>query len=298
MIESIIGFHIEPTNICTLKCLGCARTQFIKQWPQHWKNYSLDIDQTMNFLDIELSGKIVNFCGNYGDPIYHPDFINFVNRVKARDAIVTITTNGSYKSVEWWQNLVDLLTDKDQITFSIDGLPENFTQYRNNADWPSIRTGIDIAVQSSVKTQWKYIPFLYNQTNIDSARDLSVSLGIDTFTVTPSDRFDASTDYLKPTAELLGSRYTAQVTWKATKTGTVKPKCHGNQEHYISASGHYSPCCFVADHRFYYKTDFGKNLKQYSILDHTLSQILSSSKALNFYQNLDQQPVCQFNCPG
>lgn len=298
MIDSIIGFHIEPTNICTLKCPGCARTQFIKQWPQHWKNYSLDIDQTMNFLDIDLSGKVINFCGNYGDPIYHPDFIDFVQRFKARGAIVTITTNGSYKTSTWWEQLVDLLTDKDQITFSIDGLPENFTEYRNNADWASINTGIDITTKSSVRTQWKYIPFSYNQMDIDSARELSASLGIDTFSVTLSDRFDASTDYLKPTTELLGSRYTAQVTWKTTNTGAVQPKCQNNQEHYITATGHYSPCCFVADHRFYYKTDFGKNKKEYSITDHTLSQILSSKKVSDFYQNLDQQPTCQFNCPG
>ena len=76
----ITGFHIEPTNICTLKCEGCARTRFIDQWPQHWHNHSLDIDQLLNFLDVDLSTKTIKLCGNYGDPIYHPDFINFVKK--------------------------------------------------------------------------------------------------------------------------------------------------------------------------------------------------------------------------
>lgn len=298
MIDKINGFHIEPTNMCTLKCPGCARTQFIKQWPQHWKNSSLDIDQTMNFLDIDLSKKTINFCGDYGDPIYHPDFINFVKRFKERGAIVNLTTNGSYKTANWWKELVELLTDQDQITFSIDGTPENFTQYRINADWTSIKTGIDVATAAVVKTQWKYIPFLYNETDIDQANKLSDSLGIDTFSVVASDRFDASTEYLKPTTELVGDRYTAQQAWKSNKKNSVVPRCQNNKEHYITATGHYSPCCFIADHRFYYKTQFGKNKREYSIVDQTLTQILQLPTVVDFYQNLNQQPSCQFNCPG
>ena len=298
MIDTVNGFHIEPTNICTLKCPGCARTQFINQWSQHWKNYSLDIDQTMNFLDIDISGIKINFCGNYGDPIYHPDFINFVRRVKERGALVNVTTNGSYKTKEWWVELVDLLTDQDQITFSIDGLPENFINYRINANWESIKTGIDIAAAGTVKTQWKYIPFSFNQTNIDLAKDLSITLGIDKFVVSLSDRFDNTTNYLKPDTTLLGHRYNAQTAWKHDQISIVNPKCSNNREHYISATGHYSPCCYITDHRFYYKSQFGKNKNEYAISDQTLSQILNQPKVLKFYQNLDQESACQFNCPG
>ena len=57
----VTGFHIEPTNICTLKCPGCARTQFIDKWPSRWKNYNLDINKVMNFLDIDLTDKHINF---------------------------------------------------------------------------------------------------------------------------------------------------------------------------------------------------------------------------------------------
>lgn len=126
----IAGFHIEPTNICTLKCSGCARTRFIDQWPQHWHNHSLDVNHLLQFLDIDLSDKTINLCGNYGDPIYHPDFINFVKQLKETGVTLSITTNGSYKTKDWWQQLTELLTCKDNITFSVDGIPENFTQYR------------------------------------------------------------------------------------------------------------------------------------------------------------------------
>ena len=298
MINNINGFHIEPTNICTLKCPGCARTQLIKQWPQHWKNYNLDIDITMNFLDIDLSKKTITFCGNYGDPIYHPEFIKFVQKFKDRGAVVTIVTNGSYKTKEWWTELVAVLTNDDTITFSIDGLPENFMQYRINADWASIKTGIDIAVNASVKTQWKYIPFSYNQNDIESTKELSAKLGIDKFLISLSDRFDDTTNYLKPDNTLLGDRYNAQIKWKNNQTSIVNPKCSNNQEHFITAEGFYTPCCYIADHRFYYKSQFGKNKKEYDINKITFSELLGQSKTINFYQNLQNQAACQFNCPG
>lgn len=298
MTPTVSGFHIEPTNICTLKCPGCARTQLINQWPQQWKNHSLDIDLTLKFLDIDLTNKQVLLCGNYGDPIYHPEFIEFVQKFKARGAILSIVTNGSYRTSEWWQELVNTLTDQDQITFSIDGLPATFTQYRINANWESIQTGISIAVNSKVQTQWKYIPFAYNQTDIADAEKLSNSLGIDQFSVWSSDRFDETTNYLKPDDEFLGTKYNAQSNWKSTQQGTVNPKCQNNNEHYITATGHYIPCCYIGDHRFYYKTQFGKNKKEYSIADQTLSQLLTAPTVVEFYQTVGNQPGCQFNCPG
>lgn len=295
---NISGFHIEPTNICTLKCDGCARTRFINQWPQHWKNHSLDIDELLKFIDIDLVNKKINLCGNYGDPIYHPNFIELVAQLKNRGAIVTITTNGSYKTHDWWKNLVSNLTSADTITFSVDGTPENFTQYRVNANWESILIGMQVVARSVCNSTWKYIPFSFNQNNIEEVKQLSENIGIKHFQVEFSDRFDEKTEFLKPDSMLLGSRYTSQVQWKSNNNNlTITPKCNQGQEHFITAEGYYSPCCYLADHRFYYKTLFGKNKAQYDIRQHTLTEILQQSQTVEFYQTLDQQPGCQYNCP-
>jgi MoaA/NifB/PqqE/SkfB family radical SAM enzyme len=296
----ITGFHIEPTNICTLKCSGCARTRFIDQWPQHWHNHSLDIDQLLNFLDVDLSTKSINLCGNYGDPIYHPDFVNFVKRLKETNVTLSIITNGSYKKREWWQELTELLSPNDTITFSIDGIPENFTQYRKNANWASIQTGIEISAKSQCQTVWKYIPFLFNETSIDQANKLASDFGIDKFIVSPSDRYDEKTSMLMPSSkEFIGIRFESQQQWKNNNNVTsVNPKCHSGNQHFITADGFYSPCCYLADHRFYYKTQFGKHKKQYDIRNVTLSELLASPKVVEFYTSLEQQSGCQYNCPA
>ena len=297
--NSIAGFHIEPTNICTLKCLGCARTRFIQQWPQHWKNHSINTQDLMRFLDIDLAGKKIKLCGNYGDPIYHPDFFDLVEQLKQRGCSVDIFTNGSHKTTEWWQQITTVLDSTDSVFFSVDGTPENFTNYRVNADWATIESAMKVCAKSSVKTVWKYIPFLYNQDQIDLARQLSQQLGLTEFQVDCSDRFDEQTEHLKPSAELVGSRYNKQQDWKQQQSSTdINPKCTNQGEHFISAQGCYTPCCYLQDHRFYYKTQFGKNKSAYQIADTTLSEILSRPTVVEFYQNLSQQSGCQYNCPS
>ena len=299
MLESITGFHIEPTNICTLKCPGCARTRFIDQWPAHWKNHNLDIDELLRFLDVDLTGKRIVLCGNYGDPIYHNDLIDFVKKLKARGVSVLITTNGSYKTQQWWEELVDNLNRSDTINFSVDGTPNNFTKYRINADWNSIRVGMEVVANAQCDSSWKYIPFAFNQQDINDVEKLSQSIGIKTFRVELSDRFDEQTHKLIPDPSLIGSRYTPQVEWKSDISDLkVNPKCASGKEHFITAEGYYSPCCFLADHRFYYKTPFGKNKNQYNIRQHTLTEILEQPKTIEFYQTLETQPGCQYNCPG
>lgn len=298
MIDQITGFHIEPTNICTLKCSACPRTEFINQWPAHWHNHSLDIEQLLKFLDIDLTNKKITLCGNYGDPIYHPDLVTFVDQLKKQGAHVSIVTNGSYKKHEWWEQLADTLDSNDSVTFSVDGIPENFTQYRVNADWKSIQTGMTVMAGSACETVWKYIPFSFNQDTIDQAQELSTQLGITKFHVEFSDRFTEKTQHLKPSDQYVGSRLIPQTQWKNNQQILeIDAKCKQGNYHYISADGHYGPCCFLTDHRFYYKNQFGKNKNSYDINTTTLSDILQRPVVVDFFKDLSQQPGCQYNCP-
>ena len=291
------GIHLEPTNICTLKCPGCPRTRFINQWPKNWKNHSIDTHALLRFLDIELSGVKISLCGNYGDPIYHPDLAGLVRGLKNRGAAISIVTNGGHRKQSWWQELVQELNSDDSITFSIDGIPENFTQYRINGDWPTVQDAIKVCVDAPCNTVWSFIPFSYNENNIEQARQLSQDLGIDQFQINRSSRFDEQTMHFKPSHDLVGIQWYSQQNWKQTITvKKVIPECNNGLTHFISAEGHYMPCCYVGDHRFYYKNQFGKNRNQYQIKDTTLSEILNRSQVAEFYNTLTDHSVCQYNC--
>jgi hypothetical protein len=253
----------------------------------------------MQFLDIDINGLSIEFCGDYGDPIYHPEFVEMVSAVKQRGARVVITTNGSYHRADWWQELCKCLDSGDIIRFSIDGLPDNFTQYRKNADWESIKVGIDVCRTHPVQLFWKFIPFAYNHHQINEAQQLATNLGMG-FIVDSSDRFDDATMHLQPPAEFLRNRLTAQTEVKQGHQQAVTPKCNNSKMHYISASGHYVPCCYLADHRFYYKTDFGKHQQLYQIGQTTFTKLMHQSNTMEFYQTIIDDPhvACQYNCPS
>ena len=60
----------------------------------------------------------------------------------------------------------------------------------------------------------------------------------------------------------------------------------------------YSDCFLLGNDKdtFYYKNQFGKNKKSYDINKTTISQLLADESVIGFYQTLDQQPACQYNC--
>tara|TARA_R110000823_G_scaffold93747_8_gene205172 strand:+ start:574 stop:1482 length:909 start_codon:yes stop_codon:yes gene_type:complete len=297
------GLHIELTNKCYLKCSKCARTTFIDKFGiKNWNNHDLSLDDLKSFLNIDLTGIQITFCGDYGDPIYHPELIKIVTWFKEKNAIVKITTNGSYKDKTWWEELVSKLTADDEICFSIDGIPENFTQYRVNADWKSIAVGLQVVGSSNVNSVWKYILFRFNEHTIDQAKTLSESFNIKAFNIMHSDRFDNDDELMPSSTNALGDQYSSIVTWRNLDNRKraeqkIDPKCSKGTKHYITADGHYLPCCYVGDWRFYYKSKFYKNKNSYKIQDTTIEKILEQEQ--DFFDNLQttKPDYCTFNCP-
>lgn len=299
MLESIKGFHIEPTNICTLKCPRCSRTQFIDKFGIHrWENHQINLVDFTNFFDIDISGKEFLLCGNYGDPIYYSDLFPMVSWLKEKNAIVNIVTNGSYRNLAWWTGLSSILTEADSVTFSVDGIPSNYTEYRVNADWASTEVGIRTMSQSNAKTIWKYIPFSFNETDIDTAKNISSDLGVDAFELSYSDRWDGIDDKFRP-KQFTGPKEESKIVWHTNKDLSINPLCKSNnREHFIAANGYYTPCCFSANHNFYYASEFYKNRTRYDISNTTISQVLQNTT--EFYSNIEQQKpkYCTFNCPS
>ena len=294
-MQPAFGFNIELTNICVLKCPECPRTQLINQYPKYWRNHSLSLESLKKFIDIDLTSSQIMLCGNHGDVIYHKDFINIVHWLKQQGSNLIINTNGSHKTLAWWQELTDVLDEKDCIVFSVDGTPDNFTEYRIGADWSSILVGIECAVASKVQTAWKYIVFNYNENTINDARLMSKMLGIDRFELEYSDRHD--TDTFMPSQQYVGVKFYDKNTLGGNQESrNINPKCWNNQHHYISADGYYMPCHYMSNKKLWYKTPFGKNKSQYDITKTTLTQVLSNLK--NFYSNIkdDPLPVCKWAC--
>lgn len=297
MLENIKGFHIEPTNICTLKCPKCSRTKFIEQFPNKWKNHELNLDHLISFINIPITNMVFRLCGDYGDPIYYSKLFELVKWIKFNGAKISLHTNGSHKTSDWWNELCLYLDDNDVIVFAIDGLPDNFTNYRINADWKSISNGIKICSKRSY-TVWQYIPFKYNVEYIEQAKQLSKELGIKEFLLHPSSRWESIDDPYRPDTNytILNDKEIKFI--KNIEAQYIDPRCKlTNSDHYITSSGYYTPCCHVSNHNFYYKTEFYKNKRNYDISKTTLTQVLDQTR--DFYNKLEdtKYTYCLYNCP-
>ena len=292
-----IGLHVEPTSRCALGCPRCARTMMLEKFgKKSLQIVDLNIDDFINFIDIPV--ELINFCGTFGDPIYHRNFKKLIEVSKKKTNKIKITTNGSNRTKNWWQAILSNLDSNDNIVFSIDGTPENFNKYRINGDWKSILVGINECVKSSVNVTWKYIPFSYNQNNIEYTKNLASELGVNEFQIEHSNRWE-NNDWLKPSnQDLIGQRDDIQYIFKNQNKQDLKidPLCKNQKEHYISASGYYMPCCYVADFRFYYKSEWWKNKNTYNIKSTTLSNQLELFS--DFYNRIPvaKTDYCLFNC--
>jgi len=194
--------ELELTSKCTLGCAVCSRTMDPEETFSKWKLGELDISVVESLLKLP-SVRFMNYTGSFGDPIYHSRLIDIVKLTKQYGKSLQITTNGSYRKAEWWQELADCLDEKDQIQFSVDGLQHNNHIYRVNADWPSIETGMRIITKSKAFTEWKWILFNYNQFDVAEGFKLAKSMGFTSFNVIETRRNPPGMEATRPYSDVL-----------------------------------------------------------------------------------------------
>lgn len=276
-------WHLEPSAVCALKCPRCPRVEH-SDTPWLNKNMSLEFFQSFMTEDM-LANKVkrLTMCGDVGDPIYCPDFLDiyeYVKDVNPRIHIFTIT-NGSHKKEKWWARFATLANKYDSINFSIDGYDnETNNMYRVGSRYDSIINGIKTlrAGNDKVFLNWAAIAFSFNQDHFNEIKDQAYDLGMDAIQITKSTKFDSKypgaypNDPLQPREEWVSSshRYERQTVplnrrlqerqdYMSTneslyhkikeqyKDDPIIPMCEiGNRGLYVNAEGVLFPCSWVS----------------------------------------------------
>ena len=297
----MVDFHIEPTSKCTLECPLCDRTWFYEKFKKR-NLHEINVDNIINFIGVN---KIVSLCGNNGDPIYHSNFLELVQKFKDNNCHLSISTNGSAKTETWWQKLKNILTKGDCITFALDGLEDTNHLYRKNAKWDSIMTAVKTLKDNDFKMIWQFIPFKHNQHQIYDASNLSKELGFDEFKLLPSDRWLGNKE-LMPDKEYIDNYHEHQKAVLIDKNyeAGMEPNCLKNElpsnNLYIDSEGDFYPCCWMGTYRYKYKSVFSPKQKQFNIKDNTLSQILEKNNIKDFFDSTKQftsaHECCKIQC--
>jgi len=138
----------------------------------------------------------IGFCGQRGDAIYHPKFIEILKICNQYGVYVEISTNGTGKSPEWFKEAA-LINPNYRWVFALDGLPGESHLYRVNQDGEQVFRIMKYLCKLGVKVIWQYIAFRYNENHIIRASQLAKKYGID-FHLQVSSRWDGPDDPLRP----------------------------------------------------------------------------------------------------
>jgi len=136
-VTHLTKVYIEPTVACNLDCITCFRNN----WDQPIAPMS---EATFEHILVGLKAldPIPNvYFGGIGEPLFHPNTVEWVAMVKALGVKVELITNGTTLTEKKTRQLVD--AGLDMLWVSIDGAtPESYSDVRLGAELPKIIANI------------------------------------------------------------------------------------------------------------------------------------------------------------
>ncbi|MBS4024267.1 MAG: radical SAM protein, partial [Clostridia bacterium] len=131
--------YLEVTNKCNLDCITCIRNSW--QGEQGYMDVSL-FDNLVRQIK-ELPQLTTVHFGGFGEPLSHPDIIQFIGKLKEQGLRVEMISNGFLLSEEISRALVDLKLDR--LVISLDGSDEaSFNEIRLGGEFHQVVENIKI----------------------------------------------------------------------------------------------------------------------------------------------------------
>lgn len=199
--DEIYQFTVELTTKCNAACPMCSRYNY--KWDTRRHNPQLpmldfDLKVFKNFITPEIASRTGQFLfnGKFGDALMHKDIMEFIKYIKAHsDAIIEIHTNGSLRSLEWWEELGNVLSDRDCVTFNVDGLRDTNLIYRQKTDFDKIMRNAKTFIDSGGQAKWEFLVFKHNEHQVEEAKRLAKEIGFFDFIYRKSSRFKDRGDF-------------------------------------------------------------------------------------------------------
>jgi MoaA/NifB/PqqE/SkfB family radical SAM enzyme len=124
--DAIDEYQIEITTYCNAACPQCPRNNNGSGVNPYLTLEHLPRAVIDSAFDTELCNRLrqVFFCGSYGDPIMHPEFLDILRdfRRKCPTLWLYLHTNGGAHDTEYWQEMAKIIGGYGQVDYHIDGL--------------------------------------------------------------------------------------------------------------------------------------------------------------------------------
>lgn len=191
--DLIDEYQIEITSLCNAACPQCPRNNLGEGINPYMPLTSIKREVIDRAFPKELVQRLrqVFFCGSYGDPIAHHEFLDILKdfRQKSPTVWLYIHTNGGIRNTDWWAELAKVLNGYGKIDFGIDGLADTNHLYRRNVNFDRVMENTQAFITAGGKAQWNYIVFEHNEHQVEEARQLSKDMGFESFLPRSTGRF-------------------------------------------------------------------------------------------------------------
>lgn len=164
-LNDIYQMEIELLNFCNLRCPLCSRNnKEVKEFINSSKYISLDMELLKRNLPKFPNLKKVHLVGGICEPTLYKNFIPLVEWLKGQNYSIMISTNGNSMNPKSWKKLGDLLDEKDEVRFAIDGATqETYQKYRINGNLQKIINNYIAFSHSSCFKVLQIIKFKHNE---------------------------------------------------------------------------------------------------------------------------------------
>ena len=185
--------HLEVTDKCNAACPMCARNINGGEDNPQLPDVELSVDDVRTMFPVDFVKQLdrMYMCGNYGDPIAAKDTLEIFQYFREHNSKMTLSlhTNGSAKSTEWWKSLATILGSKGYVVFSVDGLEDTNHLYRQNTVFSKIMSNAQAFIDAGGRARWDYIVFAHNEHQVELAETLANNMRFEKFQFKKSARF-------------------------------------------------------------------------------------------------------------
>ena len=191
--QKINEYQLEITTYCNAACPQCPRNNNGHGINPRMPLCHLDREVIDRAFPADLCNRLrqVFFCGSYGDPIMHPDFLDILRdfRRKSPTLWLYFHTNGGIHSADYWAKIAHIMAGYGQIDFGIDGLEDTLHLYRKNVKYKKVIENATAFIQAGGRAQWNFIVFKHNEHQVSRAQELGKDLGFFNVLIRKTGRF-------------------------------------------------------------------------------------------------------------
>lgn len=191
--QTIDEYQIEITSYCNAACPQCPRNINGHGINPYMPLTHLDRDIINTTFDQDLCRRLrqIFFCGGYGDPIMHPNFLTILRdfRRKSPTLWLYIHTNGGIHDTDYWKEIAAIMGGYGQIDFGIDGLEDTLDLYRINVKFDRVINNARSFINAGGRAKWNFIVFRHNEHQVETVKKLAKDLGFAEILIRNTGRF-------------------------------------------------------------------------------------------------------------